>query len=159
MKFSNPTKLIITLGVPQIVGLLGSIIMTPAFPDWYGALLKSPLTPPGEAFGLIWAILYFLMGVASYVIWHKESKKTKIKGPLGIFAFQLFLNLLWVFLFFYLRNPGSALIEILSLWTAVLATMISFFKISRFAGWLIVPYLLWVSFACYLNYYIWAFNP
>ena len=98
------------------------------------------------------------MGISAFLIWKKGLDRKDVKVALGIFLNQLVLNTLWSIIFFGLHSPGGALIEIVFLWLAILATIIAFAKISKFTTWLLLPYILWVSFAIYLNYAIWMLN-
>lgn len=103
-------------------------------------------------------MLFVFMGVAGFLIWKKGLERKDVKIALGIFIAQLVLNILWSFIFFGLNSIGGALVEIIFLWLAILVTIIVFYKISRPASWFLVPYILWVSFAIYLNYTIWLLN-
>lgn len=116
------------------------------------------INPPGWIFGPVWTALYLLMGVAAYLIWMKGWENKEVRAALGVFGIQLMLNAAWSVVFFGLQSPGSALIELISLWFAILATIIAFSKISRQAAWLLVPYIVWVTFAAYLNWSIWLLN-
>jgi tryptophan-rich sensory protein len=149
-------KLVISLLIPQLAGGLGGIFTASSVKDWYPVLEKPSLNPPSWVFGPVWTALFFLMGYSLYLVWtsDKEDKKTAY----WVFAVQLVLNVLWSIIFFGLHSPGGALIEIVFLWLAILATIIVFAKISKPAAWLLLPYILWVSFASYLNYAIWALN-
>lgn len=123
---------------------------------WYPHLVKSSLTPPNIIFPLTWTLLYLLMGFSLYLIWSNPYNNKK--PALYFFALQLFFNFAWSYIFFYLEKPGFALIDIVFLWVAILITMILFFRLSKLAGILLAPYLIWVSFAFYLNYFIWMNN-
>lgn len=158
MKKSNVLKLIIALIIPQIIGIMGSLFTTPEIGTWYADLAKPSFNPPSWLFGPVWTALFILMGIASYLVWRKGLEKRENKSALLIFVFQLALNLFWSFIFFALHNPGVAFTEIISLWFAILATIIAFFQISKVAGYLLIPYILWVSFASVLNYSIWQLN-
>ena len=157
MKINNTFKLIISLLIPQLVGGMGSYFTIGSVKDWYPILIKSELNPPSWIFGPVWTILFLLMGYALYLVWRDESGKSK---RLAYFAFgiQMFLNALWSIIFFGLHSPGGALVEIVLLWLAIFATIIIFAKISKLSAWLLVPYILWVSFAMYLNYSIYILN-
>jgi translocator protein len=125
--------------------------------DWYRELAKPGFTPPDWIFGPVWTVLYAMMGVAAWLVWRDHG----IAGApmaLGLFAVQLALNGLWSFIFFGLQRPGLAFLEILLLWAAVLATLGAFRHLQPLAGWLLLPYLLWVSFAAMLNLAIWRLN-
>lgn len=163
MKINNTFKLIISLIIPQLAGGLGSFFTIGSVKDWYPVLVKPALNPPAWIFGPVWTTLFLLMGYALYLVWSSYAKasadkKGVIKIALALFGVQMVLNALWSIIFFGLHSPGGALVEIIFLWLAILATIIAFYKISRPAAWLLVPYILWVSFAGYLNYSIWVLN-
>ena len=126
--------------------------------EWYAGLTKPALTPPGWVFGPVWTLLYAMMGVAVWLVW-KQGGSGAAAGALTLFFLQLGLNTMWSYLFFGLKNPGLALLNIVALWLAILATLIAFSRHSRLAGNLLLPYLLWVSFALYLNLQVWRLNP
>lgn len=115
---------------------------------WYATLAKPSFNPPSWLFGPVWTVLYILMGIALYLAW---TKRKEANGEIAVFTAQLALNMLWSALFFGLRNPSWALIEIIILWVMILVTMMKFYAIEKKAGYLLVPYLLWVSFATVLN--------
>jgi len=125
---------------------VGSIFTTPAIPGWYATLQKPSFSPPNFLFAPVWTTLYILMGISLALILNKKNKTAII-----FFVVQLVLNSLWSILFFGLKSPKLAFVEIIFLWLAILITILKFFKISKLAGWLFVPYLLWVSFASVLN--------
>ena len=154
----NIYKLLVSIGVCLLAGVTGSIFTMPAIPTWYAALNRPPLAPPNWIFGPVWTTLFVLMGISAFLIWKKGLDRKDVKIALGIFIGQLVLNTLWSIIFFGLHSPGGALIEIVFLWLAILATIVAFYKISKPAAWLLVPYILWVSFAAYLNYAIWSLN-
>lgn len=158
MKINNRFKLIVTVAVSELAGLIGSLFTTPALDSWYAGLVKPAVNPPAWIFGPVWITLFALMGLAAFFIWQKGLERPLVKFALGWFVFQLVLNVLWSFIFFGLRSPGGAMVEIIFLWLAILLTLIFFARISRPAAWLLVPYLGWVSFAGYLNYSIWQLN-
>ena len=158
MKLNNFVKLVIAVGVCELVGVLSSIFTVSAIPTWCADLIKPALNPPSWVFGPAWIMLYFLMGVAAFLIWKKGFERKDVKLALGIFGVQLFLNAIWSIIFFGLKNPGWAFVDITLLWLAILGTIIIFSKISRPAMFLLLPYILWVSFAGYLNYSIWTLN-
>lgn len=152
-------KLIVSLALPLAIGAIGSLFTASSIPTWYANLSKPTFAPPNWVFAPVWTTLFILMGIACFLIWKKGTAVSGVKTSLGIYSFQLLLNLLWSVIFFYLRAPGWAFLEIMILWTAILLTVGRFHKISRLAAWLLVPYLLWVSFASYLNFSIWRMNP
>ncbi len=157
-------KLIIAIAVSEAAGIVGAVFTTPAVQSsWYAGIIKSALNPPAWVFGPVWTTLFALMGIAAFLVWSSydkasEDKKKGVKFALSIFLGQLVLNTLWSIIFFGLRSPAGALIEIVFLWLAILATIVAFAKISKPAAWLLLPYILWVSFAMYLNYAIWVLN-
>lgn len=159
MKVNKMFKLIIAIGISLLAGVAGSFFTTPAIQSgWYTELAKPALNPPAWIFGPVWTTLYVLMGIAAFLVWKKGLDRRDVKIALGIFIGQLVLNTLWSIIFFGLHSPGGALIEIVFLWLAILATIITFAKIFKPAAWLLVPYILWVSFAMYLNYSIYVLN-
>jgi tryptophan-rich sensory protein len=158
MKINNTVKLIIALVIPQIFAILGSIFTQSSVSTWYPLLEKPFFNPPSWLFAPVWIILYILMGIAAFLIWKKDLKKKETRFLVLIFVFQLALNLFWSYLFFFLKNPGIAFTEIISLWFAILATVIAFYQYKKWAAYLLIPYLLWVSFAMVLNYSIWQLN-
>jgi tryptophan-rich sensory protein len=158
MGLNNFFKLVIAIVVSALAGVVGSFFTTSAIPSWYSEIIKPVLNPPGWIFGPVWTALYILMGIAAYLVWKNGWEKSDVRTALGVFGIQLILNATWSIIFFGLQNPGAAFIEILSLWLTILATIIAFSKISRQAAWLLAPYIVWVTFAAYLNYSIWFLN-
>jgi translocator protein len=147
-------KLIISLLLPFTVGLVGGLLTSSSVSTWYLTLAKPSFNPPNWLFGPVWTILYILMGVSLYLVW---SKKYDLTAFIAFFV-QLFLNLLWSILFFGLKNPLFAFIEIIILWIAIIANIILFYNINKRASYLLIPYLLWVSFAAILNFFIFYLN-
>ena len=152
---SKTVKIVLAIVLCELVGFVGSIFTTPAIPTWYASLTKPGFSPPNWIFAPVWTILFALMGVSLYLLWEKRKKA---KTALIFFAIQLVLNMLWSILFFGLKNPLLALIEIVVLWIFILLTTINSWKISKLAGKLFIPYLLWVSFASFLNLQIVLLN-
>lgn len=150
-------KLISSLLIPQLAGGIGSIFTTSSVKGWYLTLEKPMLNPPSWFFGPVWTTLFLLMGYALYLVWSSESGKSKILAYWA-FGIQMVLNTLWSIIFFGLHSPGGALLEMIFLWLAILGTIIAFARISKLAAWLLAPYILWVSFAGYLNYLLWILN-
>lgn len=147
----NLSKLIISIVGCELVGILGSIFTISAIPTWYAALNKPPFAPPNWIFGPVWTLLYLLIGVAFYLIWKQDFKKKKIITAGTFFLVQLGLNFIWSPIFFGLRSPLLGLIVIVAMWVLIVMTMKKFYPLSRMAFYLLVPYLLWVSFATMLN--------
>lgn len=161
MKIKSLPKLIISIILCQIIGASGSIFTFPNIPTWYASLVKPFFSPPNWIFGPVWTLLFLLMGIALYLVWTNSEKKLKKQKSTSIILFgvQFFFNVLWSYLFFGLRNPFLGLIGILILWIFIVATIISFYKISKKSAYLLIPYLLWVSFATILNFSIMLLNP
>lgn len=136
---------------------LGSLVTTPRINGWYAGLDKPFFNPPNWLFGPVWTILFLAMAVAAWLVWRRAGF-SGARVALSLFGAQLFLNVLWSTLFFGLKSPGAALIEIVVLWAAILATLLAFRRTSRGAGLLFVPYLAWVTFAALLNLEIWRPN-
>lgn len=133
-------------------GLVGSQFQPGA---WYAALQKPPLTPPNWVFGPVWSALYLAMGIAAWLVWRMSGVRSL---ALKLWVLQLILNALWSWLYFGLQQPGWALIEIAVLLAAILSTAVLFYRVRPLAGWLLVPYAAWVSFAAYLNAGFWWLN-
>lgn len=154
----NVIKAIIAIIICELAGALGSVFTTPSIPGWYASLAKPTLSPPNWVFAPVWTTLFALMGIAAFLVWRKGLDHKDVKIALGVFIGQLVLNTLWSIVFFGLHSPGGAFIEIIFLWLAILATIIAFTKISKPATWLMLPYILWVTFAAYLNWSIYFLN-
>lgn len=158
MKINSFFKLIISISVTEIAGIIGSIFTISSIPTWYATLEKPVLNPPNWIFGPVWTILYALMGIALFLIWKKGLDRKGVKKSLYVFGIHLVLNTLWSIVFFGLQSPGLALLNIILLLGSIVLTMVLFYKISKAAMWLLVPYIIWVSFATYLNFSIWILN-
>lgn len=158
MKRNEIVKLISAILMSQFAGLIGSAFTLPSIAGWYTGLKKPDFTPPSWLFGPAWVLLYLLMGVSLYLVWHKGLKKKGVRMSMEMFGVQLALNALWSLLFFGLHSPLYGLIGIIVLWVAILATMAESYKVSRTAGILLVPYILWVTFAMILNFYVLVLN-
>jgi len=158
MKFYKWGKFIFAVVVCLMAGFIGSFFTTPSIPTWYASLNKPSFNPPNWLFAPVWTTLFILMGIALFLIWQNNFKNKKRLSAFVIFGLQLLLNICWSFLFFKLHSPFWALIEILILWFFILLTIIKFFKINKAAGILLIPYLLWVSFASFLNFFIYKLN-
>ena len=152
----NWFKLIAAIIICQLIGFIGSIFTTQSVNSWYLTINKPAFTPPGWVIGGVWTMLFILMGVALYLVWNKKTKNNK--KALIIFGCQLILNILWSVFFFFLHSPLAALVEIFILWFFILLTIIYFAKISKSAAYLLIPYILWVSFASFLNYSVYIIN-
>lgn len=154
----NAFKAVAAVLICEMAGIIGSFFTAPSITSWYSTLIKPALNPPAWVFGPVWTTLYALMGIAAFLVWKKGLDRRDVRIALGIFAVQLVLNTLWSIIFFSLHSPGGAFFEIVILWVAILATIISFYKISKPAAWLLLPYIAWASFAGYLNFMLWTLN-
>ena len=148
--------LLLAIVLPFVAAVVGSYFTTPAIPGWYASLNKPSFSPPNWLFGPVWTVLYLMMGLSLYLIWSKSG--VTFKKPQFFFYVQLVLNALWSIVFFGLASPGGALFIIIFLWLLILYCILEFRKISSIAAWLLVPYILWVSFATLLNFSIWYLN-
>lgn len=149
--------LVISLMICFAAGGMGGLATTQGLDAWYDTLNKPTWNPPNWIFAPVWTTLYGLMGIAVWLVWRGGDRKD-VKSAITMFTIQLVLNSVWSVLFFGMQNPGGALIEIVVLWLAIVATTILFFRRSAIAGGLMTPYLLWVSFASFLNFTIWNLN-
>ncbi len=157
-KLKKIVVLCVFVGICELVGIIGAVFTTPSIPTWYATLVKPALQPPSWIFGPVWTILYFLMGVAAFLIWERRNTQKGVGVPLVLFGIQLTLNFVWSFLFFNAHALGLAVAEIAFLWLSIAACIVTFAKISKPAAALLIPYILWVSFASYLNYAIYRLN-
>jgi len=139
-------------------GLLGSLFTTTGPGSWYSTLIKPAFNPPSWIFAPVWTLLYILMGISLYLVIMEGMKGRDVRIPLLIFAIQLILNILWSYAFFGLESTFFGLLVILILWISIVATMILFYPVRKAAAWLLVPYILWVSFATLLTYTIYSLN-
>jgi tryptophan-rich sensory protein len=155
----NILTLVIAVLLPILGGGIVGFITSQAVNTWYPTLQKPAWNPPNWIFGPVWTILYGLIGLASWLIWRKrEGQEKQARSALIWYSLQLGLNFLWSVIFFGLRRPDLALLEIVMLWGAILVTMVKFARIDRLAAGLMIPYLLWVTFATALNGAIWWLN-
>jgi tryptophan-rich sensory protein len=157
-KSKTVIKLVVSILACGGAGIIGSIFTAPAIPTWYAALQKPVFTPPNWLFGPAWGTLYLLMGIAAFLVWRKGLDEPGVKASLVVFLVQLVLNALWSIVFFGAKSLLGGVAIILALWLAILWTMVRFFKISTAAGALMVPYILWVSYASALNVVVWMLN-
>lgn len=152
----NILKLLSAIALCQLAGFIGSWFTTPAIRSWYVFLEKPDFNPPNWLFAPVWTLLFILMAISLYLVWQSTAKKKT--QALIIFYLQLGLNIIWSVIFFGLKNPGLAFGEILFLWLLILLTITSFYKINKTSAYLLTPYLVWVSFAAFLNFLIWNLN-
>lgn len=152
-------KLVVSILVAQAAGVVGSLFTTPSIPTWYEFLIKPYFNPPSWLFGPAWLTLYVLMAVAAFFVWMEGWEKKEVRIALSIYGVQLVLNTLWSILFFGLRSPLYGFLGIVPLWIAIALTIMLFYGISRKAAYLMIPYIVWVSFAAILNFTVWQLNP
>ena len=151
-------KLLICIAIPLGVGGL-SALLTAGNMALFEEVNKPPLSPPGWLFPVVWTILYVLMGIGAALVYNrKEFKPEAVKRALIIYAVNLFLNFFWSIIFFNLQAFGFALLWLAALWVLIVMMINSFHKVDRLAALLQIPYLLWVSFAAYLNFGVWRLN-
>ncbi len=143
------------LALSFVAGFVGSRF-TPS--TWYEQLLKPSWNPPNAVFAPVWSILYVMMGFAAWLVW-RGGDFNQVVTPLTLFIVQLVLNALWSYLFFGRQRPDLAFFDIVVLWILIVATLITFWRVSPVAGILFIPYLAWVTFAAFLNFSIWRLNP
>ncbi len=154
----NSVKLVTAVATPLVVGGLSGIATSAGVADWYPTLVKPPFNPPAWVFGPVWTVLYVMMGVAAFLVWRRGLASPGVRAALAMFLVQLVLNGIWSLLFFGLRQPGWALIEIVLLWLAIGATVWLFRRVAPAAAILLLPYWAWVSFATVLNASLWWLN-
>lgn len=153
MNIKYPLKLVISIVVAQSAGLIGTVFTISAIPTWYAYLNKPIFSPPNWLFGPVWTVLYTLIGISLYRIWIKNKKSS-----LKLFFFHLFLNAIWSPVFFGAKNLGLAFLIILLMDVTLIIIIKRFIKIDKLAAYLLVPYLLWISFASLLNFSLWTLN-
>jgi benzodiazapine receptor len=158
MKLTIMIEFIVCLVLTFTAAFIGSLFTREAIPDWYAGLNKPSFTPPNWLFAPVWAVLYLLMAISAVIVWQKGLAKPYVRIALITYLIQLILNALWSVIFFGLKMPMVAFIEILLLWTAIGLTILAFAAVSIPAAVLLVPYILWVSFAAVLNFFIWLLN-
>jgi len=154
----NPLKLIAAIVLCVIIGSSASVFTAPQIGTWYASLAKPVWNPPNWLFAPVWTTLFVLMGISLYLVWNKGFKTRGVKIALVIFGAQFALNVLWSFLFFGLQSPLYGFIEIIALWIMIAATIIAFYKISKPAAFILLPYIAWVTIASLLNYSVLVLN-
>jgi len=145
------------LAVSFIAAAVGSAASIQAGP-FYAQLVRPEWAPPSDVFGPVWTILYALMGIAAWLVWRVGGFRAA-RTALTLFLVQLVVNALWSWLFFGWHLGGAAFADIVLLWVLIIATLVAFWRVRPLAGVLLIPYLLWVSFASALNYSVWQLNP
>ena len=150
-------KLIVCLAIPLAVGGLAALL-TGGGMTQYGQLRQPPFSPPGWLFPVVWTILYILMGLASYLVITSSASKEEQSKAISVYLYQLVVNFLWSTFFFQFGWYLFSFVWLVLLWVLILITLVRFYRISKPAGYLLIPYLLWVTFAGYLNFAIWLLN-
>jgi translocator protein len=181
MNFNKAIKFLASIIICELAGAVGAIFTTPSVAAWYKNLNKPSFNPPNWIFAPVWTTLFILMGISLYLVWSKNwnvknELKIKNKKPWNslskkflsgswrkaniilIFSLQLVLNVLWSAIFFGAHSPAVAFFELLMLWFAIIFTIVNFYRVSKTAALLLLPYILWVSFAGVLNYFLWVLN-
>ncbi len=157
-KINKILKLIVSLILCQLPGLIGSFFTLQAIPNWYAYLNKPILNPPNWLFAPVWTLIYLSLGISFFLIWQSNQSQIKKKMAYYVFFVQLILNAFWSIFFFGLRSPLLALIEIIFLWIIIAWNIKLFYQLHRLAGLILIPYLLWVTFATYLTFSIFLLN-
>jgi benzodiazapine receptor len=152
-------KAILSIIACQGAGILGSVFTSSSVATWYPTLIKPWYTPPGWVISAVWILLFTLVGLSLFLVWRAGLGRPEVKMAVYVFAAQLGANILWSAAFFGMQSPLTAFVVIVVLWFLILLTIIRFRPISREASLLLVPYIIWVSFAAYLNYSILRLNP
>jgi tryptophan-rich sensory protein len=158
MRIRDPLKLAASLGGCYLAAAIGSLFTTPNIPTWYATLSRPDFAPPDWVFGPVWTALYTMMGISAYLVWREGLADPGVRAAMAVFVLQLAINISWSAAFFGLRSPLAGLAVILILWGLIALNIQRFRGISRTAGALLIPYLLWVSFAAVLNFEIWRLN-
>lgn len=157
----KPHNYLVLLGfilLAQGAGLLGSLFTFSAIPTWYATLVKPAFSPPNYLFGPVWTLLYTLMGISSYIVWHRYEFGKKARSFWHVYWTQLVLNALWSILFFGFKFTFLAFVEIVALWYFIVRCIEEGSRLNKTAGLLLYPYLAWVTFASLLNLSIWLLN-
>jgi len=150
--------LVFCIAIPLLVGVIGSVFTISQIATWYAGLLKPPFNPPDWIFGPVWTLLYILMGIALWFVLREGTGTRNVRVAAILFAAQLAANLIWSVLFFGMHQIAASSIEVLILLGLIVATIVSFRRVSKTAGWLLVPYLCWTTFATVLTFSIWLLN-
>ena len=156
---SRTFKIIVMIVTCVVIGAIAGLLTQKGVDTWYTTVQKPTFNPPNWVFAPVWSTLYVMMGIAAGLVWHEmDRQRETVRKGLTFFAIQLALNALWSFIFFGLHNPFLALLEIILLWLMIYETFVQFNKVNKIAGMLLIPYLLWVTFATLLNAAIWWLN-
>jgi len=151
-------RLVVSIVIVFLAGAVGTVYTLKEITGWYAFLPKPSWTPPNWAFGPIWSILYILMGISLFLVWREGLGKKNVQIGVLVFAVQLAINVIWSLVFFGTHNIFGGLVLVLILWISILINIIVFYRISKPAGLILIPYLIWVSIASYLNYSVFLLN-
>ena len=157
MKIIDVVKLVVSLVVPLLAGFGSSVFTINSISTWYASLNKPWFSPPNVVFAPVWTILYILMGLALFLVWRSPRNRTRDIG-IALFAAQLAINVIWTLAFFGLQNTLYGLLTIIPLWILIAATIYQFYKVEKWASYLLVPYIVWVSIATALNTSVFLLN-
>ena len=157
MKAVDVVKLVVSIAVPLLAGFGSSVFTINSISTWYATLNKPWFSPPNVVFAPVWTILYILMGLALFLIWRSPRNRTRDIG-IALFAAQLAINVIWTLAFFGLQNTLYGLLTIIPLWILIAATIYQFYKVEKWASYLLVPYIVWVSIATALNASVFLLN-
>lgn len=155
-RIKSAIMLVLWMIISFMAAAIGNVCTSGSVREWYPAIAKPDWTPPSWVFGPVWTALYFSLGVAAWLVWKEGRHGNRL--ALTVFMMQLALNAMWSVIFFGWRQPGWAAVEIVVLWLFIVATVILFGRVRPLAGLILVPYLLWASFASVLNIAIWRLN-
>lgn len=151
-------KLIVSIGLCLAVGAISGYFTTSEIQTWYATLNKPTFNPPNWIFAPVWTTLYILMAISFWLVWKSEVSAAVKNKAMLFFIIQLIFNFFWSIIFFSLHQTGFAFVEIIFMWLFIVLSIVSFYPISKTAAYLLLPYLLWVSFATILNFFIWKLN-
>jgi benzodiazapine receptor len=150
--------LVISIGLCEFAGFIGSLSTRSSVNSWYKILNKPIFSPPNWLFAPVWLVLYLLMGISAFYVWKKGFNNRDVSYALIIFIVQLALNIFWPIVFFGSMSITGGLILIVILWLFILLTILSFSRVSPISAYLLIPYILWVTYASILNFSIWKLN-
>jgi benzodiazapine receptor len=149
--------LIISIVIPLAVGGLSALFTQSGMKD-FGTVKQPAFAPPGSLFPIVWSILFVLMGIASYLIYTSQASSEQIQRALILYGIQLVVNFFWSIIFFNMQAFLFSFVWLLILWLLILTTMVMFYRIRKSAMYLLIPYILWVTFAVYLNFGVYRLN-
>lgn len=154
----QPLPFLISLGITIAIGVVASLFTQPEIPGWYQTLHKPSFTPPNWLFPVAWTSIYIMIAIAAYLVWKRRNRTATYTQTRVVYFVQLLLNFSWSIIFFGMHQIFAALVIILLLWIFILINIYAFGRFNRTAAWLLIPYLIWVSFASVLNFSIYLLN-